>query len=361
MNQVSREWLDFLRQQYPKGSRIKLREMKDPYAPVEPGSMGTLVAIDDLGTFHVKWDNGRALGVVIGEDSFTVLPPEAQTVKFFFPLTADLFERNEWGDLEEESTLMDGRDLREYEGTILKALRDNAMPEEAESGLMHWYDKDDTVKERVKSVVFTVEGRNRRLWGVAECKVVGELTASEKNALLDFISGQASDGWGEGFEQRDIKIGDCVMNVHLWNSDNWSIVAEQDRFDPEFSHRLPDMCWSITEAEGRLICIQKGKPGYALSEWDTGDPARNCRIADYNNQRLGVTSEQKAAMVHGSLFGWDTPGADPKAYEKHGGPTEAQRSGFGGERSSSEMSEPCPQDEAKNMELGTTMGGMTFG
>ena len=41
-------------------------------------------------------------------------------------------------------------------------------------------------------------------------------------------------------------------------------------------------------------------------------------------------------------------------------PTEAQHNRFGGERSSGEMSEPCPQGEAKGMERGMTMGGMSL-
>ena len=57
-----------IRNRYPKGTRVKLMCMDDIQAP-PIGTLGTVKCVDDIGTIHVKWDNGSGLGVVYGIDS----------------------------------------------------------------------------------------------------------------------------------------------------------------------------------------------------------------------------------------------------------------------------------------------------
>ena len=262
----------------------------------------------------MKWDNGRTLALVLGKDRFSIYPPEPQTLKLYMPITADFYGRDEWGDMSEYGEEWDGRTLMDHEGSILSALVKNRMPEEAERGLMRWYDEGDSVDHKVRSAVFTVEARNGRLWGVAECRVAGELTPEELTILKEYIGGQASDGWGEGFEQRPIEMDGGELYVHLWQPDGWSIQTEQEQFAAKVAEDLPELCFSTLKTTGQLICIKRGETGYYPSEWDTGDKEQNVELANELNEKLGVSPIQRQAMEVGSMAGWGVPGADPKAY-----------------------------------------------
>ncbi len=239
---IQKEWLDFLREQYPIGCRVKLREMgSDDPCPIKAGAMGTLQCIDDQGTFHVAWDDGRGLGLVIGQDSFTVLPPPLQTLKLYMPMTASYWDDD--GYTEDEYTL-NSHELVGYAPQIMATLErerrrliaygESHGTEEPERGLMAGYGVDDGVERKVHSYWLTAEARDDQLWGVAECRVRGELTAEELELLKEDVGGQAADGFGECVEQCEIRTGDGLeIYAHLWQSDGWSIQTEQERFGPQ--------------------------------------------------------------------------------------------------------------------------------
>ncbi len=77
---------------------------------------------------------------------------------------------------------------------------------------------------------------------------------------------------------------------------------------------LPDTCFSVLPSTGQLIIIRCGEHGYYPSEWDTGRREENREIASSHNARRGITDIQEAAMLAGSMFGWNTPGANPQWY-----------------------------------------------
>ena len=60
-----------------RGRRVRLDHTSDPHTDLRPGATGTVRLVDSLGTVHVKWDGGSSLGLVPGEDRWTVLQTEA--------------------------------------------------------------------------------------------------------------------------------------------------------------------------------------------------------------------------------------------------------------------------------------------
>lgn len=54
------------------GKRIRINQMED-LDPISSGTEGTIVDVDGIGQYVVKWDNGRTLSVIPEEDDFDII------------------------------------------------------------------------------------------------------------------------------------------------------------------------------------------------------------------------------------------------------------------------------------------------
>ncbi len=68
----TREAVGRVRARYKAGTRIELIEMDDPQAP-PAGTRGTIIAVDDIGSLIVNWDNGCGLNAIPGKDRLRII------------------------------------------------------------------------------------------------------------------------------------------------------------------------------------------------------------------------------------------------------------------------------------------------
>lgn len=81
---------------------------------------------------------------------------------------------------------------------------------------------------------------------------------------------------------------------------------------------LPERCYGILPSTGDVIIINRGESGYYRTGLSSDDKELNRTLVDEYNEKIGVTKAQAAAMLAGSMFGWDVPGANPDCYDELG-------------------------------------------
>ena len=72
----NKSYLAQLRKQFPVGTKIQLISMRDEKYPILPGTIGVVTHIDDMGSIHLKWQNGSSLALIPEVDSFKVVAAE---------------------------------------------------------------------------------------------------------------------------------------------------------------------------------------------------------------------------------------------------------------------------------------------
>lgn len=152
------------------------------------------------------------------------------TWKCCSPLWADFFPQEVYDDPDlmdrEEPMELDGESLTEYADAIREAIQ----RENDQDGDLAQYihgDAADALNRKVLSILPSVETIGGELMGCATVQLRAPLDAAETATLREYLTGQYSDGWGEGFEQREIAVSDGVLFVHFWSSEQFGIEIDR--------------------------------------------------------------------------------------------------------------------------------------
>lgn len=132
--------------------------------------------------------------------------------RFYFPIVAAIYEGYE--------------DFEPYDAsneTILHHLNEiNSELEDyqdfGDETMLDFLKKKEGVGNKLTSLKWAVCELDNKPFGYVEIEFTEDLTDTEISSLKDWISGQNSDGLGEGFEQRCFDTDDGDMYVSLWNS-----------------------------------------------------------------------------------------------------------------------------------------------
>lgn len=131
---------------------------------------------------------------------------------------------------------------------------------------------------------------------------------------ITFSDGEVKDRVCRYIDDSHVEVGDDLYHICEFAERMEQCGAT---FIPLRSD-LPEVCFSILPSTGDVIIIKHGESGYYRCEYSTEDKAFNREFANDRNANLGVSKAQVEAMLSGSMYGWDTPAADPKSYNENG-------------------------------------------
>lgn len=213
-------------------------------------------------------------------------------MKFYSPLTADFFPNepdyeDEFYD-EYEGCPLNGHDLLQYADAVNEAVKKDIA--DFNGDLMQYYHEDDFVRRKVVSAVPSVEICGNKLCGCMNVELREPLNGGEQAALCDYISGQYSDGWGEGFEQRDIRVDDGTLAVHFWQEDGFKMTPSFEKIQDHMQMtQRPKM--QLIGQDGNIFAIM-GRASRLLKSSGQGDKAKEMR-----DRVMSCDSYQKALSI----------------------------------------------------------------
>ena len=138
---------------------------------------------------------------------------------------------------------------------------------------------------------------------------------------------------GGEYRDRTVRyIDEYHMELHHVNGSNLYHICEfAEHFERNecqalipLRRSLPEHCYSCLSDTGEIIILKRGETGYYKTDIHCAGKGDAKEISNGYNFKLGVSKAQEAAMLAGSMFGFDVPAADPAKYDKDGKPIKSK-------------------------------------
>ena len=159
--------------------------------------------------------------------------PQSVTTKYYCPLIIQVHSRDCYGDIDEDGYEEDAEFAARHEDLIRQKLLEYNASDEV--NMAEYFHGNNGVSEKLRSADWDFERRNGELYGCITVQTADPLTKDEEQDLKEWISGQNSDGLGEGFEQKEIYFEGghrgAFMYVSFWCPDDEYFIDNQDEFE----------------------------------------------------------------------------------------------------------------------------------
>lgn len=211
--------------------------------------------------------------------------------KMYSPLTGELYQAGEY-EYDDSADEYNGEELLLYAKEIDKAVK--AYTDNGTEDLMKYFYESDYVKQHVRSLVPSVEVWNRRLWGCTTVRADDDLSEPGWDKLMDYLAGQYSDGWGEGFEQREIETEDGLLYVHFWQDHDFDFKVEE--VTPSKKYEITDIAHPKDPSLHRIRALQRVSETVGPAPWVALSRAR--KICPRKTTMPGFMGMRSAVRKH---------------------------------------------------------------
>ena len=192
----------------------------------------SFIDMERLGASLIKRDGAMQTkyGIVISEEWYCQkLPEDLEVLRLVSPLEGSFYNTTAYEDFEDTSEELDGRGLIPYASAILEKLKQEDWSYEGEKGLAR-YLSNQLLARRVVRMFPSIQEYEGKLYGILEVTSRGALLPQEIRTIQEDWRGQASDGWGEGFEQREIQVDGGELYVSFYTSRQPFEIYEEEEF-----------------------------------------------------------------------------------------------------------------------------------